>query len=102
MANPFADLVIKLPVYYDELSSSSRRMIREEYQRRQKNRCQHCNQPLEGPPTNEIQMAWIDLSLFPPGMLDNPVHLHHSRETGLTIGAVHARCNAWLWQYKGE
>lgn len=31
-----------------------------------------------------------------------PVHLHHDHKTGLTIGAVHAKCNAVLWQYYGE
>jgi hypothetical protein len=28
--------------------------------------------------------------------------LHHCHQTGLTIGAVHAKCNAVLWQYHGE
>jgi hypothetical protein len=32
----------------------------------------------------------------------HPVHLQHSHVTGLTEGAVHAFCNAVLWQYEGR
>lgn len=99
--NPFANL-IKLPVDYDSCSSSMRKLVREQYARIQGGRCKHCNQPLDGPPTDEVEKRYIDLSLFPPGFFNHPVHLHHSRETGKTIGAIHARCNAFLWQYKGE
>ena len=45
---------------------------------------------------------YITNSLFPPNFFKWPVHLHHSHDTGMTIGAVHARCNAVLWQYHGE
>jgi hypothetical protein len=40
--------------------------------------------------------------LFPELFLKYPVHLHHSHVTGLTIGAVHAYCNAVLWVYHDE
>jgi hypothetical protein len=42
------------------------------------------------------------LSLFPKNFLKWPVHLHHSHDTGMTIGAVHSYCNAVLWQYHNE
>jgi hypothetical protein len=42
------------------------------------------------------------ISQFIKQILEDSVHLHHSHETGMTIGAVHARCNAVLWQYHGE
>jgi len=30
------------------------------------------------------------------------MHLHHNHETDMTEGAVHAYCNAVLWQYEGK
>ena len=32
----------------------------------------------------------------------HPIHLHHDHDTDLTIGAVHAYCNAILWEYHNE
>jgi hypothetical protein len=55
-----------------------------------------------GHPHPRIQSTEIDLDLFPDGFLRYPIHLHHNHETGMTIGAVHSRCNAVLWQYEGE
>ena len=40
--------------------------------------------------------------LFPESFFKYPVHLHHSHDTGKTIGAVHAYCNAVLWEYYGQ
>ncbi|MGV8863267.1 MAG: hypothetical protein ACOH2T_19135 [Pseudomonas sp.] len=91
----------QLPVMYHDCSSHYRRLVREEYSRIQGGNCQHCLAPLSGPPADHVAKAHINLRLFPPGMLDHPVHLHHDRKTGLTIGAVHARCNAFLFQYHG-
>lgn len=93
---------MRLPVNYDELDRYERRLVRLEYIKRQKNNCQFCKMPLDEVPCNEVQGARIDRRLFPEGFFENPVHLHHDHHTGLTIGAVHARCNAYLWQYKGE
>ncbi|AGI61771.1 hypothetical protein VCO139_0016 [Vibrio phage VCO139] len=42
------------------------------------------------------------MKLFPKNMFQYPIHLHHDHNTGMTIGAVHARCNAVLWEYYGE
>lgn len=91
-----------LPVIYDDCDWSYRRVVRLEYISRQKGNCCHCMRPLSGPCAARLLIAPINFDLFPVGFFENPVHLHHSRVTGLTIGAVHARCNAYLWQYKGE
>jgi hypothetical protein len=44
----------------------------------------------------------INQILFPKSFFKYPVHLHHCHKTGLTLGAVHHYCNAYLWQYLGE
>jgi hypothetical protein len=66
----------------------------------------HCGRSLKGPSTYDPSVndkaPKIDASLFPPTMFKYPVHLHHNHVTGMTIGAVHALCNAVLWQYLGE
>lgn len=93
---------VELPVDYTALTSRQRREIREQYVRQQEGVCSHCEAPLDLAPIDAIAMAHINLALFPPGFLDHPVHLHHDHRTGLTIGAVHSRCNAWLWQFRGE
>jgi hypothetical protein len=94
--------MVELPVNYDELEQSERRLVREEYIRVQEGLCQHCNEPLSGEASESVMSMKINESLFPPRFLDWPVHLHHDHETGLTIGAVHCHCNAVLWQYHGE
>lgn len=91
-----------LPVNYDKLPQAKRRLVREEYVRLQDGLCHHCGAPLTGNPTKEVEALWVRTALFPPGFFRNPVHLHHHHDTGMTIGAVHARCNAVLWQYNGE
>lgn len=91
-----------LPVVYATIPHRSRWKVREEYVRVQGGKCAHCHTLLSDPPTEAIQRVKILTDIFPPGFLDNPVHLHHDHKTGLTIGAVHARCNAYLWQYRHE
>lgn len=93
---------MELPVNYDKLHFTKRRAVREEYVRVQDGKCYHCGALLDGDPTKEIQGTWVKTALFPKGFFNNPVHLHHDHNTGMTIGAVHARCNAVLWQYHGE
>tara|TARA_R110000850_G_scaffold233967_1_gene358820 strand:- start:20824 stop:21123 length:300 start_codon:yes stop_codon:yes gene_type:complete len=93
---------VPLPVQYNDLSSQERRLVRERYVRKQSGLCSGCDEPLDGPPHISVANAHIDWSLFPKNFQDHPVHLHHDHTTGLTIGAVHARCNAFLWQYFGE
>lgn len=93
---------IELPVMYDELPWQKRREVRNEYARLQEGKCMWCGDPLSGDPPDHIQKKRINWRLFPPNFLKYPVHLQHSHQTGLTEGAVHARCNAVLWQYYGR
>jgi hypothetical protein len=93
---------MELPVNYTRLAARQRRLVREEYIKVQGGNCCHCGNPLDGEPSKEILDKEIDLDLFPINFLMFPIHLHHNHETGMTIGAVHARCNAVLWQYYGE
>ena len=48
-----------------------------------------------------LALAMYDI-LFPAFFLSHPIHLQHNHETNMTEGAVHARCNAVLWQYEGR
>lgn len=93
---------MNLPVNYTTLTQSQRRLVREEYIKEQNGKCAHCGNPLNEKPTEEIVMKEINYSLFPSNFFKFPIHLHHNHETGMTIGVVHARCNAVLWQYFGE
>lgn len=92
----------QLPVNYDLLTQAQRREIRLLYIEQQKNLCYHCQTSLDGPPAESISCKSINWSLFPKEFLKYPIHLHHSHDTGMTIGAVHAYCNAVLWQYHNE
>ena len=91
--------MISLPQNYNSLNSVKRKQVRESYVLIQKGNCYHCARPLTSEPSTIVSQAKINWKLFPPGFLKHPVHLHHNHKTGMTIGAVHARCNAYLWQY---
>lgn len=93
---------MKLPIKYSKSHWTVRKEAREQYEVEQGGNCCHCNKPLDGDPSLEVMGKPIKLSLFPASMFNYPVHLHHCHNTDMTIGAVHARCNAYLWQYKGE
>jgi len=93
---------VKLPVNYDKLHYRERRIIRNEYIRRQDGLCKHCNEPLNGAPSSEVSCLRVNEDLFPQNFFKWAVHLHHDRNTSMTIGAVHCYCNAVLWQYHGE
>jgi len=93
---------MKLPINYGEATPRKRKEVREEYVRIQAGCCWHCGTRLTNQPSAVVRGRKMDYYLFPPAFLDNPIHLHHNHDTGLTIGAVHARCNADLWQYFGE
>ena len=89
----------KLPVDYTELSQPGRRAVREQYIAGQEGKCWHCKHSLSELPPDEITSKRITWSKFPPQFLRHPIHLHHDHDTGMTIGAVHAFCNAYLWEY---
>lgn len=91
-----------LPAHYPSLEWQERREVRNAYVERQDGCCKHCKVPLDGDPPSSIRSKRIDWRRFPPNFLRHPVHLHHCHDTGMTIGAVHAYCNAVLWQYHGE
>lgn len=91
-----------LPIHYPSTHWTVRKQAREQYVQEQDGLCHACGNPLTGEPIQEVLDLPINLSLFPKGMFDHPVHLHHCHKTGMTIGAIHAKCNAVLWQYCGE
>lgn len=93
---------IPMPAMYDELTWQQRKQVREQYEALQLDKCWYCKHDLDGPPADQVVWARINLRLFPPNFLKNPIHLQHDHDTGLTEGAVHARCNAVLWQYEGR
>jgi hypothetical protein len=93
---------MKLPVNYDKLHYTERKLVREEYIKLQRGFCYYCGTPLDGKPDRGVLSMPVDESLFPPNFFKSPVHLHHNHDTGMTIGAVHGYCNAVLWQYHGE
>lgn len=93
---------LTLPCNYNRLDQPTRRAVREEYVRLQAGKCHHCGQHLQGPAAQHVRDRSVNDNLFPPNFFSWPIHLHHNHQTGLTIGAVHALCNAVLWQYHGE
>jgi len=93
---------ITLPVDYTLLSSRQRRIVREVYVTMQNGNCYYCEDPIRLKPGQEIEELPINWELFPPFFLRHPVHLQHNHETNMTEGAVHARCNAVMWQYEGR
>lgn len=93
---------MELPINYDIASPALRKKAREQYIKNQDGKCYHCGTLLKEAPSSEVRDLVVNEMLFPIGFFNWPVHLHHSHTTGLTIGAVHSRCNAVLWQYHGE
>lgn len=93
---------MELPVNYHGLHWTEKRRIREEYIKRQKGLCCHCGEPLSGEPAKEIAETPVNKRLFPKNFFKWPIHLHHNHNNGLTIGAIHCKCNAVLWEHYGE
>ena len=89
-------------VIYKDLSPSERRLKRVEYEHHQEGRCFYCKGFLAVQPPASVTDKPINWRLFPPNFLRYPVHLQHDHKTGLTEGAVHAYCNAVMWQYHGR
>ena len=88
-----------LPTDYTILSREERRKVRLQYIDEQKEKCFYCGVDLSKLPPIKILEKNINWSLFPEGFLKYPVHLQHCHKTGMTEGAVHAYCNAVMWQY---
>lgn len=92
----------KLPVMYESLTWQQRREVREQYIEEQGKNCYYCGCSLENDPPERITKKKINWSLFPLNFLKHKIHLQHSHVTGRTEGAVHAYCNAVMWQYEGR
>ena len=92
----------KLPIDYTSLHWTDRKNVREQYIAEQKGKCFYCGYDLSKEPPYEIKNKNIDWNLFPPNFLKYPIHLQHDHYTGMTEGAVHAYCNAVMWQYEGR
>lgn len=93
---------MKLPINYEKSGWNERRNARLEYVRLQNGKCWYCKNDLDGGPPGHIDIIRIRTELFPPNFFQNPVHLHHDHGSGMSIGAVHAKCNAVLWQVEGQ
>ena len=91
---------IKLPVDYTKLSPKIRKKVREKYCKLQDWLCLYCNHDLHDDPPSIITEKKINFKIFPSGFLKWPIHLQHNHETNMTEGAVHAYCNAVMWQYE--
>jgi len=94
--------MFELPAKYGELNPNDKKKVREQYSELQNGLCYFCGKPLTEQPHQTILEAKINPKLYPPNFFKFPVHLHHSHETGLTIGTVHNRCNAYLWEFHNE
>lgn len=93
---------MKLPQNYKMLNPRERREVRLYYIEVQDNECWYCKSNINEEPPGHILKKRIELRNFPPGFLQNPIHLHHNHNTDMTIGAVHAYCNAVLWEWHGQ
>ena len=91
-----------LPVDYTQLHWTERKVVREQYIEEQNNKCMYCGGNLSEQPPTHITNKRIDWDLFPDNFLKHPIHLQHCHETNMTEGAVHAYCNAVMWQYEGR
>jgi len=91
-----------LPVDYTKLPWQEKRAVREQYIEEQKGRCFWCHYPLAKNPPEFITEKKVNWKLFPDGFLRYPIHLQHNHNTGMTEGAVHAYCNAVMWQHHGR
>lgn len=93
---------MELPINYNKADYKKRKAIRQEYIKRQGNKCYYCGCSLDENPCSSVRSRPITKTLFPSGFFNWPVHLHHNHKTGMTIGAVHCYCNAVLWEYEKE
>lgn len=91
-----------LPIDYAAANWRERKTARKLYIVQQHGRCYYCKGPLGMYPAQHVLDKKVDKDLFPVGFFDNPIHLHHNHDSNMTIGVVHAYCNAVLWEYEGE
>jgi hypothetical protein len=89
-----------LPLRYMEISQPVRRLVRMQYIEEQNGLCYYCGCNINEQPPENITNKQINHELFPENFLKYPIHLRRNKDTDLTEGAVHAYCNAVLWQYE--
>ena len=89
---------MEVPVDYTKLSSNKKKQDREHYVKLQEGKCYYCEHDLQEKPPPIITEKKIDWKYFPPFFTRFPIHLQHNHDTNMTEGAVHAYCNAVLWQ----
>lgn len=92
----------KLPIDYTTLTPQQRKEVRLQYIKEQNNKCYYCKESLSQGAPQRIVSKPINWNLFPQGFLNSPIHLQHCHKTNMTEGAVHAYCNAVMWQYDGR
>ncbi len=92
----------ELPIDYTKLTPSQRREVRLQYIELQEGKCYYCGESLNDSPLARITEKPINWNRFPSNFLQHPIHLQHCHKTGMTEGAVHAYCNAVMWQYEGR
>lgn len=90
---------MNLPVNYNKLLPSERKEIREEYVLLQDGKCWYCDVSLSMKSPHEVNETAVNWWRFPENFLRWPIHLHHDHVTGMTVGAVHAYCNAVSFDY---
>jgi len=95
-------MTIALPTKYSKLSGKERATVRQLYKIQQNHKCMFCHEPLDMSPPKSVTDKKINWKLFPLGFLNSPIHLQHNHDNDYTEGAVHAYCNAVLWQYHGR
>ena len=93
---------MKLPVDYTKLNPKKKKQVREYYIELQEGKCYYCDHDLQKEPPSIIIEKKIDWKYFPPFFMRYPIHLQHNHKTNMTEGAVHAYCNAVMWQYEGR
>lgn len=91
-----------LPVDYTKLEWFERRYVREQYVAEQGGDCYYCGCDLAFEPPKAVTDKEISWWLFPQNFFKYPVHLQHNHKSGMTEGAVHAYCNAVMWEYDGK
>ena len=99
---PIQGRTMELPINYPASHWAVRKAARLQYAEEQNGKCWHCQTLLINPPSKTVRKQSVNELLFPRGFFKNPTHLHYNHKSGMTIGTVHAKCNAVLWQYHGE
>jgi len=90
------------PRRYSKLTPYERIRLRKAYIKDQNGLCYWCGSSLDKPPPETILSKPVNISLYPKGFFNYPIHLQHCHKTDMTEGAVHAYCNAVLWEYEGR